>query len=171
MTYNATSPKFYPGLDEDGRGHKSTKTDPIYQNLKIKERSPSEHSAKTELEDVDDLAKTDMAIRISHYVDNEVENELNEIVIPLKEASDTDTHENQDIEELILCTPEVIVEENAKELNCAPEKDIEEKKYSPEKDIEKLKCIPKQNVKKNSQELKCEPVLQIDTEPSPTESA
>jgi hypothetical protein len=109
-----------------------------------------------------------MAIRISHYVDNEVENELNEIVIPLKEGSDTDTLENQDIEELILCTP---VEENAKELNCAPEKDIEGKKYSPEKDIEELKCIPKQNVKKNSPELKCEPVLRIDTEPSPTESA
>lgn len=108
-----------------------------------------------------------MAIRISHYVDNEVENELNEVVIPLKEGSDSDTLENQDTEEVILCTPEIIVEENAKELNCAPEKDIEGKKYFPEKDFEELKCL----VEENSQELKCEPVLQINTDPSPIESA
>jgi hypothetical protein len=108
-----------------------------------------------------------MAIRISHYVDNEVENELNEVVIPLKEGSDTDTLENQDIEELI-CTPDNNVEENAKELNCTPEKDTEEQKYTPEKNFEDVKCTPGEN----SEELKCDPVLQNNTditEPSPTE--
>jgi hypothetical protein len=141
-------------LDENGRSLKSSRKDPIYQNLRNKESSPGQNSAKTELEDIDDIAKTDMAIRISHYVDNEVENELNEVVIPLKDSSDTDTLENQEVEELIctldksveeqvLCTPEKLVKENTKEQICIPDNNVEEnaKEFNstPEKNIEELK--------------------------------
>lgn len=108
------------------------RTDPIYQNLRKKQSSPGQDSAKTELEDINDIAKIDMAIRISHYVDNEVESELNEVVIPLKEISDTDA----------LIEHETVEDPKPK---CTPGEKVEEISFMPEKNVEELIIVIEEN--------------------------
>lgn len=89
-----------------------------------------------------------MAIRISHYVDNEVESELNEVVIPLKEISDTDA---------------LIEHETVEDPKCTPGEKVEEITFMPEKNVEELIIV----IEENAEELKCDPALQNTTEPVP----
>lgn len=95
-------------------------------------------------------------------MNSEVENELNEVVIPLKDSPSTDTLENQEVEKLII-NPDKIAEE---QVLCAPKNPVEEQISIPSNNVELNSkeniCIPDNHMEENAKELNCTPEKNIE---------